>query len=68
MQTISGPDGSVLAQFAADAQDTQILAKRVHEMPADRSTYRICRSRCLGPGRRLGLVGPRPGPVASGSP
>ncbi|GGZ32019.1 hypothetical protein [Streptomyces poonensis] len=36
MLTISGPDGSVLGQFAADAQDAKILAKRVHEMSADR--------------------------------
>jgi hypothetical protein len=34
--TISGPDGSVLGQFAADAQDAEILIKRVHEMSADR--------------------------------
>jgi hypothetical protein len=34
--TISGPDGAVLGQFAADAQDAEILAKRVHEMSADR--------------------------------
>jgi len=26
----------VLGQFAADAQDAEILAKRVHEMSADR--------------------------------
>ncbi|MDO0928945.1 hypothetical protein QQY24_27335 [Streptomyces sp. TG1A-8] len=36
MLTIPGPDGSVLGQFAADAQDAEILAKRVHEMSADR--------------------------------
>lgn len=34
--TISGPDGAVLGQFAADAQDAEILTKRVHELSADR--------------------------------
>jgi hypothetical protein len=34
--TISGPGGSVLGQFAADAQDAEILARRVHAMSAGR--------------------------------
>ncbi|MGW0577851.1 hypothetical protein ACWD25_18165 [Streptomyces sp. NPDC002920] len=33
--TISGPDGSVLGQFAADTQDAEILAKRFHDASYD---------------------------------
>ncbi|MBI0293333.1 hypothetical protein JBE04_02170 [Streptomyces sp. PRKS01-29] len=34
--TVFCPDGSVLGQFAADTQDAEILAKRVHRMSPDR--------------------------------
>ncbi|MGC9537277.1 hypothetical protein [Streptomyces sp. UG1] len=36
MPTISGPDGAVLGRSTADAQDAEILTKRVHELSADR--------------------------------
>ncbi|WP_262705072.1 MULTISPECIES: hypothetical protein [Streptomyces] len=50
MLTISCPDGSVLGQFAADTQDAEILAKRVHETSADRSYSRrvLRRTRMAG--------------------